>query len=70
MAIGVKVLERPIEKTSYVRATLSGMALTLKHLFSEKVTVCAPLAAHRRISAAMISGSQMAGMGQGMKRPG
>ena len=34
MAIGVKVLERPIEQTSYVRATLSGMALTLKHLFS------------------------------------
>jgi len=32
MAIGVKVLERPIKQTSYVRATLSGMALTLKHL--------------------------------------
>ena len=32
MAIGVKVLERPIGQTSYVRATLKGMALTLKHL--------------------------------------
>src|ERR1019366_9575775 len=38
--------------------------------FSEKVTAWAPLAAVRRISAAMISGSQTAGIGQGMKRPG
>ena len=45
MAIGVKVLERPIEQTSYLRATLSGMGLTLKHLLrpmSEKVTVQYP----------------------------
>ena len=42
MAIGVKVLERPIEQTSYVRATLSGMALTLKHLFEGKVTIQYP----------------------------
>ena len=39
MAIGVKVLDRPIESTSYVRATLSGMRLTLKHLLHpHKVT--------------------------------
>ena len=34
MAIDVKVVERPIEETSYVRATLKGMGLTLKHLFA------------------------------------
>ena len=38
MAIGVKVLERPIAETSYVRATLQGMGLTLSHIFREKVT--------------------------------
>ena len=32
MAISVKVIDRPIPQTSYVRATISGMALTLKHL--------------------------------------
>ena len=32
MAIGVKVLDRPIQQTSYVRASLQGMALTLRHL--------------------------------------
>ena len=42
MAIGVKVLERPIGETSYVRATLKGMALTLSHLFREKVTIQYP----------------------------
>ena len=43
MAIGVKVLERPIEQTSYVRATLQGMGITLRHLFNpEKVTVQYP----------------------------
>jgi NADH-quinone oxidoreductase subunit I len=43
MAIGVKVLDRPIEQTSYVRATLKGMALTLKHLLDpEKVTIQYP----------------------------
>src|SRR5438309_4657166 len=43
--INVKVLERPTAQTSYVRATLTGMALTLKHLLrpmSEKVTVQYP----------------------------
>ncbi len=39
MAIGVKVLERPIKQTSYIRATLSGMSLTLRHIFEAKVTV-------------------------------
>src|SRR5258705_12818361 len=33
MAIKVKVVERPIEDVSYIRATLKGMALTVKHLF-------------------------------------
>ena len=43
MSIGVKVVERPIEQTSYVRATLTGMAHTLKHLFTpEKVTTQYP----------------------------
>src|SRR6185437_1328083 len=32
MAIQLKVVERPIEETSYVRALLKGMALTFKHL--------------------------------------
>ena len=38
--------------------------------FSEKVTAWAPLAAVRRTSAAMTSGSQIAGRASGMKRPG
>ena len=42
MPIGVKVLERPIEQTSYIRATLGGMRRTLKHLFEEKVTTQYP----------------------------
>src|SRR2546423_12728270 len=33
MAIKGKVVERPVEDVSYVRATLRGMALTVKHLF-------------------------------------
>src|SRR6266849_2069280 len=33
MAIKVKVVERPVEDVSYIRATLKGMALTVKHLF-------------------------------------
>ena len=33
MAIRVKVVERPLEDVSYIRATLRGMALTVKHLF-------------------------------------
>ena len=42
MAIGVKVLKRPTERTSYLRATLKGMALTLQHLFRPKVTMQYP----------------------------
>ena len=38
--------------------------------FSEKVTAWQPMAATRRTSAAASSGSQMAGMERGMKRPG
>ena len=34
MAITVKVLDRPVEQVSYVRATLRGMATTLGHLFN------------------------------------
>ena len=33
MTIKVKVVERPVEDVSYIRATLKGMALTVKHLF-------------------------------------
>ena len=43
MAIGVKVLERPTSRSSYVRATLKGMALTFKHLLDRhKVTMQYP----------------------------
>src|SRR6059058_4719758 len=42
MTINVKVLDRPIEQTSYIRATLKGMAITFKHLFEQKVTVQYP----------------------------
>ena len=42
MAINVKVLARPVEDVSYVRATLKGMARTFKHLFQEKVTTQYP----------------------------
>src|ERR1043165_8036692 len=43
MGNGVKVLERPIEETSYVRATLTGMVTTLRHLLNtEKVTIQYP----------------------------
>ena len=43
MAIGVKVLDRPIPETSYIRATLKGMANTMKHMLNpEKVTIQYP----------------------------
>ena len=43
MAIGVKVLERPTEHVSYVRATLRGMAMIFKHLIDpHKVTMQYP----------------------------
>ena len=42
MPIGVKVMKRPTRETSYLRATLKGMALTFKHLFKEKVTTQYP----------------------------
>ena len=32
MAIGVKTVRRPESETSYLRATLRGMALTFRHL--------------------------------------
>jgi NADH-quinone oxidoreductase subunit I len=39
MTIQVKVLARPVEEVSYVRAMLSGMALTFKHMMEpRKVT--------------------------------
>ncbi|HSJ63771.1 MAG TPA: NADH-quinone oxidoreductase subunit I [Gemmatimonadaceae bacterium] len=39
MTIQVKVLDRPVEEVSYVRAMVKGMALTLKHLVDpHKVT--------------------------------
>ena len=36
MAIGVKVLKRPERQVSYVRATLKGMAMTLKHFVNRE----------------------------------
>ena len=36
MTINVKVLDRPIEQVSYVRATLKGMAMTLKHFVNRE----------------------------------
>ena len=43
MTINVKVLDRPIEGVSYVRATIKGLALTFKHLVDpHKVTVQYP----------------------------
>ena len=42
MAIGVKILKRPLAETSYLRATLKAMALTLRHIFRPKVTMQYP----------------------------
>ena len=43
MAISVKVMERPVGEVSYVRATLKGLALTLKHLVDpHRVTIQYP----------------------------
>ena len=42
MAIAVKTLSRPISESSYVRATLKGMALTFKHMFQKKWTMQYP----------------------------
>ena len=42
MAIRVKVMKRPGQRMSYVRATLQGMALTFQHLFRRKVTMQYP----------------------------
>ena len=39
MAIKVKVVERPVEDVSYIRATLRGMGLTVKHLFDVSQSV-------------------------------
>ncbi len=39
MAITVKRVSRPVAETSYVKATLQGMALTLKHMFEPKITI-------------------------------
>ncbi|MES2357253.1 MAG: NADH-quinone oxidoreductase subunit I [Gemmatimonadota bacterium] len=42
MAITVKRVSRHVEQTSYVKATLQGMALTLKQMFEPKVTIQYP----------------------------
>ena len=43
MAIKLKVLERPVEQVSYVRATLAGMVHTFKHMVDpHKVTMQYP----------------------------
>lgn len=39
MAITVKRVGRPIAETSYVKATLQGMARTLKYMFEPKITI-------------------------------
>ena len=40
MAINVKVMRRPVRKSSYIRATLKGMALTFRHMVDpKKVTI-------------------------------
>jgi NADH-quinone oxidoreductase subunit I len=39
MAIAVKTLRRPQAESSYMRATLKGMALTFQHLFQKKWTM-------------------------------
>ena len=42
MAIGVKVMRRPEQQVSYVRAALKGMSLTFQHMFQKKHTVQYP----------------------------
>ena len=43
MAINVKVMDRPVEQVSYVRATLTGLAHTFRHLVDpHKVTTQYP----------------------------
>jgi NADH-quinone oxidoreductase subunit I len=42
MPIGVKTVSRPTSESSYVRATLKGMALTFKHLLQPKWTMQYP----------------------------
>ena len=42
MAITAKRMTRPDKETSYLRATLSGLALTFKHLVGPKVTMQYP----------------------------
>jgi NADH-quinone oxidoreductase subunit I len=39
MAIAVRTLRRPEAESSYMRATLKGMALTFRHLFEKKWTM-------------------------------
>lgn len=68
MAINVKVMHRPLERVSYVRATLKGMAVTLKHLVDpHKVTMEYPetkwdlsprwRGTHRMLSGCVLRGS-------------
>src|SRR5690606_21770435 len=42
MAITVKQVHRPTDESSYFKATLTGMGLTLKHMFQPKVIVQYP----------------------------
>ena len=58
MDIGVKVLEAPIAQTSYIRATIKGMARTFKHLVDpHKGTVEYP--SRRSASAALARDARM-----------
>src|SRR5580658_4632239 len=60
----------PTSEQAFQKGSLWSLGQPSFDGFSEKVTAWQPLAATRRTSAAMISGSQMAGMDRGMKRPG
>jgi NADH-quinone oxidoreductase subunit I len=42
MAINVKVMRRPEKDVSYLRASMKGMGLSLKHFFRKKVTMQYP----------------------------
>ncbi len=42
MAITIKQIERPTDESSYLKAAMTGMKLTIKHMFQPKVTVQYP----------------------------
>ena len=62
MAIGVKVVRRPVAEASYLRAALKGLTLTFSHLLRKKVTMEYP--EERRVMPARFRGRHRL-----MKRP-